>query len=131
MNNWVKVWGAGTQSLANGQLVMKSDARFLNKTPVPNDFRVTVDKATLTSGNGYGLMFRMSQSGSNYSGYAFQADPGYGNKFIFRRYDQNGVELGAPLAVGAPPLTLTGLRLIKSKLWSPALLSKGTWMGYW
>ena len=103
MNNWLLYWGSPGWSLSNGQLVMTGDNRLVNKTLLPNDYRVIADKAQLVSGNGYGLMFRMNQSGYNYSGYSFQIDPGYGNAFVFRRYDQNGAELSTPLSTSHMP----------------------------
>lgn len=103
LQNWLSVWGNPSLNLANGQLCMGKDGRLINKTKVPNDTHITVDKAQLNSGNGYGILFRMTPSGNNYSGYAFQVDPGLGKKFVFRRYDVNGAELSNPLAQVAAP----------------------------
>jgi fructan beta-fructosidase len=103
LNNWKSIWGSGTASLKNGQMCMTGDARLMNKTTLPNNVRVSMDYSQLASGNGMGLMFRMNQSGSNYAGYCFQVDPGYGNKFVFRRYDMNGIELSTPLSTSSFP----------------------------
>jgi hypothetical protein len=102
MNNWQSFWGTPAWSLANG-LNMQGDNRLVNKTPLPSDYKITVDKATLISGNGFGVMFRLSQNGSSDSGYSFQVDPGLGNRFAFRRYDQNGTELSTPLSMSSFP----------------------------
>lgn len=54
--------------------------------------------ATLKSGWGYGVWFRSSVDSSNLvSGYTFQYDPKYGNKFILRHWSK-GSECGTPLA---------------------------------
>jgi len=103
LNNWKSFWGSGTASLNNGQMCMAGDLRLMNKTSLPNDVRVSMDYSQLSSGNGMGLMVRMNQSGNNYAGYCFQVDPGYGNKFVFRRYDLNGTELSTPLSTSSFP----------------------------
>jgi Flp pilus assembly pilin Flp len=103
---WKVFQGQNCWKTENGILstTLKScDSRMMNTGNLPNDYQVTMDMAQLLSGDGYGLMFRLEQSKGSYSGYSFQIDKGYGNKFVFRRYDVNGVELGKPLAVGTPP----------------------------
>jgi hypothetical protein len=104
MSNWMNVLGTPNWSVSNGVLKMVGgDQRMINKAPLPSNYTVTLDPAQLLSGDGFGIMFRQSPSGSNYSGYDFQIDPGLGNQFVFHRYDQNGTELSTPLAsISAP-----------------------------
>ncbi len=103
--NWKAIYGANKWTVSDGWLEVTNpgEQRLMNTGELPSDYTINFDQIQLLKGNGYGLMFRLSPSGNNYSGYSFQVDPGYGNKFIFRRYDQNGVELSKPLAVGTPP----------------------------
>lgn len=104
--SWETFQGQNCWKTENGILTTTKtscDSRMLNKTNLPADYQVNMDMAQLLGGNGYGMMFRLTASGTSYGGYSFQIDPGYGNKFVFRRYDANGVELGKPLAVGNPP----------------------------
>jgi hypothetical protein len=106
LNAWKVFQGQKCWKTENGILstTLKScDSRMLNTGTLPDDYQVTMDMAQLLSGDGYGIMFRLAESKGGYSGYSFQVDAGYGNKFVFRRYDVNGVELGKPLAVGSPP----------------------------
>lgn len=64
---------------------------------------VLATTATLTSGSGYGVWFRSAVDSSNLvSGYTFQYDPLYGNKFILRHWSK-GSECGTPLATKAFP----------------------------
>ena len=93
---------SGGWTLVNGQLVPAlSGGQMLFTTPSPADFRLEAD-ATLSSGSGYGIYFR-STAGANgrLSGYAFQFDPGLGNKFVVRKV-VNGVESGL-IAVSSMP----------------------------
>lgn len=106
LNNWFKINGPNCWKTPNGALVTTKDtctSVLMNTTSVPADYRVTMNMAQLLSGEGYGLMFRLSKSQNSFTGYSFQVDKGYGNKFVFRRYDKNGTELGQPLAVADPP----------------------------
>jgi hypothetical protein len=66
-----------------------------------SDYMITLNKATLDQGNGYGVFFRATND-SNVNGYSFQFDPGYGGgAFIMRKW-VNGNEL-APFAVANAP----------------------------
>ncbi|MCX6053961.1 MAG: DUF1080 domain-containing protein [Chloroflexi bacterium] len=105
LSGWQNIYGHNIWSAAGGVLsaIASGDSRFMASANLPNDYQVNLDSAQLLSGNGYGVMFRLNKSGNNYAGYSFQLDPGYGNKFVFRRFDTNGNELGTPLAVGSPP----------------------------
>ncbi|KAF0112118.1 MAG: hypothetical protein FD147_385 [Chloroflexi bacterium] len=106
LNSWKSYFGQNCWKAENGILstTKKScDSRILNTTDLPDDYQVNMDMAQLVSGDGYGITFRLTKSLGSYAGYSFQVDPGYGNKFIFRRYDEKGVELAKPLAIGNPP----------------------------
>jgi Flp pilus assembly pilin Flp len=106
LDNWQAIFGSlGDWDTSSGQLCTdgSGDRRLMSDVSLPDDYRVTMNSVLLNSGPGLALMFRLSPSGSNYSGYSFQVDPGYGNKFIFRRYDINGTELVTPIAAANPP----------------------------
>lgn len=106
LDNWFKINGPHCWKTSGGLLHTTKDnctSVLMNTTSVPADYRVNLDMAQLLSGEGYGLMFRLSKSQSSFTGYSFQVDRGYGNKYVFRRYDKNGTELGVPLAVADPP----------------------------
>jgi Flp pilus assembly pilin Flp len=60
----------------------------------PSDYTVALNNASLTAGNGYGIYFRMTNTGSGVSGYAFQYDPG-ANGFVIRKW-VNGAEIFTP-----------------------------------
>lgn len=105
LDSWKKIYGPNCWGTSNGSLQTTKASCLsvlLNTTELPDDYKVTMDMAQLISGDGYGLMFRLSESQSRFTGYSFQVDHGYGNKFVFRRFDKSG-ELGKPLAVGTPP----------------------------
>lgn len=55
-----------------------------------DDYVIHLTGATLTSGNGYGVYFRLQGVSETPSGYVFQFDPG-ASGFVFRRWT-NGVE---------------------------------------
>ncbi len=62
------------------------------------DYTVNLEGAALTKGNGYGIVFRATDTGGKFNGYTFQYDPGYGGgAFIFRKW-VDGREL-SPFAV--------------------------------
>jgi hypothetical protein len=105
LSQWKSIYGKNEWEVKDGWLYADShgDQRLMNTARLPDDYTVTLEQVQLLDGNGYGIMFRLSPSGSSYSGYSFQVDPGYGHKLIFRRYDKNGYELGKPIAVGDAP----------------------------
>jgi Flp pilus assembly pilin Flp len=103
LDDWSQFWRSPNTRLEDGKLCMKGDGRILNKTKLPNDYKINMDYAQLSSGDGYAIMFRLNQSGNNYAGYSFQIDPGLGNQFAFRRYDKNGAELSRPLSMSKAP----------------------------
>jgi hypothetical protein len=49
------------------------------------DYTITLDNATLQSGNGYGIFFRSELINGKVNGYTFQYDPGL-NAFVFRKW---------------------------------------------
>lgn len=107
LSGWTNASGGGWR-VVNGQLCTAppyGEGRLFNNCSqsnpdMPADYTITLDIATLTAGNGYGVFFRM-QSFSPASGYTFQYDPGL-NGFAFRRWT-NGSE-SAPIArVNFPP----------------------------
>ncbi len=102
--DWITIYGKTDWSINDGEIEMRGgDQRIINTAELPDDYRVTVNQAVLEGGPGYGILFRQTPNGTSYSGYSFQVDKGLGNKFAFRRFDRNGVELGAPLAVVNTP----------------------------
>jgi Flp pilus assembly pilin Flp len=67
------------------------------------DYSVSLTDANLSSGSGYGLMFRAQNTPNGLTGYVFQYDPGYSpGSFIFRKW-VNGAELSTPIAVAKMP----------------------------
>lgn len=88
--NVIKV--AGQWSIIDGKLVPtgRGENRMLIAGTGGKDYEITVNaKYNNTSGGGYGVYYRATQgTGANadkLTGYCFQFDPGYGNKFIVRK----------------------------------------------
>ena len=104
LSGWNSIFGPNSWKVVNGYLTNTSvgDERIMAYGDLPNDYVINTT-AQLVSGNGYGVMFRLTQMGSNYGGYSFQIDPGYGNKFVLRKYSTNGTEISTPIAVSNPP----------------------------
>ena len=59
------------------------------------DYTASLNVANLTSGNGYGIYFHATDTGSGLNGYAFQYDPGLGG-FVVRKW-VNGSEIFNPV----------------------------------
>jgi len=100
LDDWKKISGPHCWRTTGGILSITKDtcsSVMLNKTTIPDDYTYSMGMAQLTSGSGYALMFRMVDEPGTFSGYSFQVDPGYGNQFVFRRFDR-GAELHTPLA---------------------------------
>lgn len=83
---------AGQWSIQNGKLVPTGagENRMLINGTGGTDYEITVNaKYNSTSGGGYGVYYRATQgTGANsgqISGYCFQFDAGFGNKFIVRK----------------------------------------------
>ncbi len=77
--------------------------RVMSTRPRTSQDMTVTTNATLYSGWGYGVWFRSSVDKDNLvSGYTFQYDPKYGNKFIIRHW-YKGTECGTPLATSPFP----------------------------
>lgn len=106
LDDWKKINGPNCWKTVGGILQVtkgKCTSVLLNQTTLPDDYLVNMSMAQLLSGEGYGLMFRLNKEKESFTGYSFQVDSGYGNQFVFRRYDKNGTELGEPLATASFP----------------------------
>ena len=101
-SDWKNYQGNGSWTLDNGTLCTSGDSKIINQAAMPKDYRISLNNAKLTSGNGYGVMFRLEKSGYAYSGYGFMVDPGLNNQFVFRKYNFNGIEQ-APLSTAKFP----------------------------
>lgn len=103
LDDWDTLTGAW--KTGEGQVCTKGAAWAFNQCSLDMDasnYVVNLDGASLTKGNGYGIVFRASDAGTKFSGYTFQYDPGYGGgAFIFRKWI-NGREL--------PPFAVTPAR---------------------
>ena len=98
-SGWQNVSGAPTTQ--NGQMCFSGGLQALNKcsTQMPqSDYDINLNGVTLTQGNGYGVYFRSTLTSSGLNGYAFQYDPGAGNKLLIRRW-ANGAEIISPIAM--------------------------------
>lgn len=104
LNNWKSIFGSNNWKIVDGRLVSTGggDKRIMLNSDLPDDYVVSA-KGILVKGDGYGVMFRLTPQGNNYGGYCFQLDPGYGNKFVLRKYASNGAEISKPIAVANPP----------------------------
>jgi Flp pilus assembly pilin Flp len=89
----------GVWSTSTGQLVSpRGGGVIFNKCSMsgsaPSDYTITLKNALLSSGNGYGIFFRATNTGSGISGYAFQYDPG-ARGYVIRKW-VNGAEVFTP-----------------------------------
>lgn len=96
---------SGIWSVTNGQLCNQGGGIVYNKCSMSNfsttDYSVNLDGATLAAGNGYGIFFRASNTGSGTNGYAFQYDPGL-KGFVVRKW-VTGWEINPPIVFKATP----------------------------
>ena len=100
--SWQVVRGRATFVGTQVDITSPGENQVLSTAAPSEDMTVTT-KATLESGNGYGLWLRASlDSLGRVSGYVFQYDPVYGNKFVLRHWYQ-GSECTVPLAISAFP----------------------------
>ncbi len=107
LDDWKKINGPNCWKTGGGVLsVSKGSCTsvLMNQAVLPDDYQISMQKAKLLNGLGYGLMFRLSKDENSFTGYSFQVDRGLGNQFVFRRYDKNGTELGQPLAAVPAPV---------------------------
>jgi Flp pilus assembly pilin Flp len=87
------------QACINGTGVLYNSCSMTNlKT---NDYTASLDGATLTNGNGYGIYFRATMTPAGINGYAFQFDPG-ASGFVIRKWT-NGREIYPTLAYKSMP----------------------------
>jgi Flp pilus assembly pilin Flp len=92
-------------SMQNGKLcnAQAGEQRTINSCSqagkMPENYRITATGASLTAGNGYGIIFRQSKT-TPFESYVFQYDPGL-NGFCFRKW-VNGNELGCLAFSPAP-----------------------------
>ena len=95
-------WQTSTNmSLTNGQMCFSNGLQVLNKCSLKlpqSDYDINLNDVTLKQGNGYGVYFRTTTDASGLDGYAFQYDPGVGNKLLIRRW-ANGAEIMSPIAM--------------------------------
>jgi len=104
LTGWKAIFGPNNWKIVDGYLTTTSsgDQRIMESTNLPSDYVINTS-AQLLNGGGYGVMFRLTQSGNKFGGYSFQLDSGYGNKFVLRKYTSNGSEVKTPIAVANPP----------------------------
>jgi hypothetical protein len=90
--SYSQAWaGANTWTVTDDVVSSDGNNGFLLDDTVYENVTITVD-ATLSSGNGYGIVYNATKTGNSFpDGYAFQFDPGLGNKFVIRLY-QDGKE---------------------------------------
>jgi prepilin-type N-terminal cleavage/methylation domain-containing protein len=100
--SWQVVRGRATIAGTQVDITSPGENQVLS-TALPSEDMTVTTKATLESGNGYGIWLRSSlDSLSRMSGYVLQFDPVYGNKFVLRHWYQ-GSECTVPLAISAFP----------------------------
>ena len=97
---WTAIGGSLAPPLSGGKAIFSGT--------YGTDYEITAD-VQLTSGNGYGIYYRITEpngssslpSTANLSGYVFQFDLGLGNKFVIRKVT-NGSESGTVANVAMP-----------------------------
>jgi hypothetical protein len=97
-SGWQNVSGAPT--MQNGQMCFPNSMQVMNKCSTQmtqSDYVINLNDVTLMQGNGYGVYFRSTLTGSGLNGYAFQYDPGAGNALLIRSWI-NGREVISPIA---------------------------------
>lgn len=95
VDDFSDAWGGadGTWTVdADGALLNNGSAGFMHIAGTEGEnYRITLD-ATLNSGNGYGILYNSTKTGSWLpDGYGFQFDPGLGDQFVARNFS-NGSE---------------------------------------
>ena len=95
----------GPWSTSTGQACITGGGTLLNKCSVSQmtakDYTTQLTGATLSAGNGYGVFFRATNTGSGINGYAFQYDPGL-NGFVIRKWI-NGNEINPAIVYKSTP----------------------------
>lgn len=98
LNDWTFTRnGADSWQSVGGKMCMTRDSykdyayNTCSLSMPKDDYVIHLSGAELTQGPGYGIFFRLQQSGENPSGYAFQYDEGV-KGFVFRKW-ANGSEV--------------------------------------
>ena len=98
----------GNWTASNGQLCTTGGGGMVyNKCSMGSgmtttDYTASLNVASLTAGNGYGIFFHATDTGAGINGYAFQYDPGLGG-YVIRKW-VNGAEIYNPvIAVSYAP----------------------------
>ncbi|MCX6069015.1 MAG: hypothetical protein NT121_25255 [Chloroflexi bacterium] len=95
----------GPWAATNGRACIQGGGTLLNKCSQTQlsaaDYSAQVKGAALTSGNGYGIFFRATNTGSGINGYAFQYDPGL-NGYVIRKWI-NGSEINPAIVYKSVP----------------------------
>ena len=98
-SSWKKISGA--PAVTNGKMCLTSGMQNLNicsTKMTQSDYVINLNGVTLSNpGRGYGVYFRSALTSNGLNGYAFQYDPGAGNKLLIRRW-ANGAEIQTPIA---------------------------------
>lgn len=106
MDGWTMAEGYGWE-VREGQLCNTSNPyrNYLfnecSSENLPDDYTVKINGATLDTGNGYGVFFRLQNYDDRPNGYAFQYDPGLGGAFVVRKWI-NGYEINPPIVYNRP-----------------------------
>lgn len=101
LDNWQLPAKSGWE-VQNGEICSNSDGwndyayNTCSQSQPPADYVINIDSATLFNGNGYGVFFRLQDTGSKPNGYIFQYDPG-AHGFLIRKW-VNGYEINPSLA---------------------------------
>lgn len=102
MDGWESAAGYGWE-VRDGQLCNTSNpyrGYLFNQCSMenlPDDYTVRLNGATLDTGDGYGIFFRLQNYDDKPNGYAFQYDAGYGGGAYVVRKWVNGYEINPPI----------------------------------
>lgn len=101
--DWQVVRGSASISGQTVDISKAGEVRVLDTRNRPTEDATVTTTATLHSGSGFGIWTRASvNSDKTESGWSFQVDPGWGNKFIIRWWSHDS-ECSSPLAYAAFP----------------------------
>jgi Flp pilus assembly pilin Flp len=95
----------GPWKTSDGQACIQGGGILLNKCSMNNmtgnDYTANIDGAALGAGDGYGIFFHATDTGSGINGYAFQYDPGL-KGFVIRKW-VNGREINPAIVYKSTP----------------------------
>lgn len=98
---------SGTAKITDNSVAMTGYTRVLSTRPRTSQDMVFTSDINFTTGNGYGVWTRSTWEAAKVThGYTFQYDPGWGNQFIIRLW-QNDQECGTPLGATKFPAGMT------------------------